>query len=290
MWSAYCRAVCYFSPDEFAKTFNENFVDSNNLSHLVNTFVCDIKDNMNDDYYDVIFVSEIEEAVKSLNLSKAYDYKCLTVEHIVNVHPAVYMVLKYLFSAILHHGVVPNDFGLSLIMPTVKNKSKPAADILNYRLINIMPLVTKIFEKCLISRLDLFFKFHDNQYGFVLNGGCDKALFAVHGEVSNFRQGLLGIQIMLDTCICVADQFGLVFSFTKSYCGFFYKSVAGLPKKIMMYGRYLDWSSELLYLRIFFKCGAKMSVNAASRISKFIGTICSVLRDKMVGFEDLCFS
>ena len=45
---------------------------------------------------------------------------------------------------------------------------------------------------------------------------------------------------MLDTCIRVADQFGLVFSSTKSCCGLFSKSVAGLPKNIIMYGRYLD--------------------------------------------------
>ena len=46
---------------------------------------------MNDDYSDVISVSEIEETVKSLNLSKTY-FNCLTVEHIANAHRAVYMV------------------------------------------------------------------------------------------------------------------------------------------------------------------------------------------------------
>ena len=104
-----------FSPDEFAKSFNDNVIDSNNLSHLVDIFVCDIKENMNDDYYDVISVSEIDEAVKSLKLSKAYDYNCLTVEHVVNAHPALCVALKYLFNAILQYGVVSNDFGLSLI-------------------------------------------------------------------------------------------------------------------------------------------------------------------------------
>ena len=160
-----------FSFDEFAKSFNNNFADSNNLSNLVDTFVSDIKDNMNDDYYDVISVSEIEEAVKSLNLSKVYDYNCLTVEHIINVHHAVYMVLMYLFNAVQHHGVVSNDFGLSLIMPTVKNKSKFAADILNYRPNSTILVAIKFFEKCLVSKLDPFLKFHDKQFGFVLNGG-----------------------------------------------------------------------------------------------------------------------
>ena len=187
---SYCGAVRYFFlPNEFAKSFNEIFVDSNNLSHLVNIFARDIKDNMNDDFYDVMSVSEIEEAVKSLNLSKAYDNNCLTVELIVNANPVVglYMVLKYLFNTNLHQKVVPNDFGLSLIMPTVKNKSKSVADILNYRPISIMPVLTKIFEKFFVFRLDPFFKFHDNQYYFVINGGCNKALFAFYGVVSNLR-------------------------------------------------------------------------------------------------------
>ena len=46
-------------------------------------------------------------------------------------------------------------------MPSVKNKSKSAVDILNYRPISIMPVVTKIIEKCLVSRLYPFFKYHD---------------------------------------------------------------------------------------------------------------------------------
>ena len=42
----------------------------------------------------------------------------------------------------------------------------------------------------------------------------------------------LSIQIMLNICIRVADQFGLAFSSTKSCCGFFGKKFAGLPKKL----------------------------------------------------------
>ena len=87
----------FFLSDEFAKSFKDNFVDCNSLSNLVDAFACDIKDTMNDDYCDVSSVSEV---VKSLNLSKAYDYNFLTVEHIVSAHPAVYMVLKYLLNAI----------------------------------------------------------------------------------------------------------------------------------------------------------------------------------------------
>ena len=46
----------------------------------------------------------------------------------------------------------------------------------------------------------------------------------------------------------------------------------------------------MLYLGVVFKSGVKISINVASRISKFMGTICSVLRVKMVGFEDLYVS
>ena len=46
MWSTRNLIVeqyAIFAPDEFAKSFNDNFVDSNNLSNLVDTFACDIK-------------------------------------------------------------------------------------------------------------------------------------------------------------------------------------------------------------------------------------------------------
>ena len=50
-----------------------------------------------------------------------------------------------------------------------------------------MPVISKIFEKCIDNIIELYFKFSDNQYGFVNCGGCGKALFTFRHIVNYFR-------------------------------------------------------------------------------------------------------
>ena len=44
----------------------------------------------------------------------------------------------------------------------------------------IIPLVAKVFEACLCVKLQDKFKFHDHQFGFVDEVGCEKATCAFH--------------------------------------------------------------------------------------------------------------
>jgi hypothetical protein len=66
----------------------------------------------------------------------------------------------------------------SLVIPTIRNTSKSVNDVTNYRLISNMPVMIKVYERSIANVIEPFFKFHDNQFGFVSNGGCAKALFA----------------------------------------------------------------------------------------------------------------
>ena len=50
-----------------------------------------------------------------------------------------------------------------------------------------MPVISKIFEKCITNIIESYFKFSDNQYGFVNNGGCGKAVFTFRQVVNYFR-------------------------------------------------------------------------------------------------------
>ena len=77
--------------------------------------------------------------------------------------------------------------GLSIVLPILKNEAKSTNDITNYRHISIMPVKSKIFEKCIANIIEPYFKFSDSQYGFVNNGGCGKALFIFRHVVNYFR-------------------------------------------------------------------------------------------------------
>ena len=131
-------------------------------------------------------VENIRKAVNDLSLSVALDCEKLCITHLLHAHPAVISCLSRLYKAIVIHEYVPERFGLSVINPIVKNSMKSVNDISNYRPISIMPIISKVFEKCIDYVLEPYFVFHDNQFGFVSNGGCGRALFAFKNVVDYF--------------------------------------------------------------------------------------------------------
>ena len=59
-------------------------------------------------------------------------------------------------------------------------------DVNNFRPITIIPILSKLFESCLVNLYVPYLGTHYNQFGFVEYGGCDKALFAVKFVISYF--------------------------------------------------------------------------------------------------------
>ena len=131
-------------------------------------------------------VDIVEKAVHDLNISKTLDCERLCIAHVLYAHPAIFACLNVLYNTMILHGYVPERMGLSIVIPTLKNVKKSTNDITNYRPISIMPIVGKIFEKCMAGIIEPQFTFHDNQFGFVNNGGCGKALFAFKNIVNYF--------------------------------------------------------------------------------------------------------
>ena len=76
-------------------------------------------------------------------------------------------------------GVCPRAFDDNVIIPVIKDIKRSVNDPSNYCLINIFPIIAKVFESYLNSKLEKYFNFHDNQFDFVKNGGYNKAVFTV---------------------------------------------------------------------------------------------------------------
>ena len=103
-------------------------------------------------------VFDIENATKRLNLSNTLDCDLLNARHILYAHPSIYVLLKLLYHNLLLLGIVPERFGHSVITPVIKSYNKSFDDSSNYRPINIVPIVAKIFESVLVSYIDKYNK------------------------------------------------------------------------------------------------------------------------------------
>ena len=87
----------------------------------------------------------------------------------------------------IEFGVVPHNFGVSVITPVVKNTSSLLHDVNNYRLLAIISGISKAFESLINLHFGQLFTYHKNQFGFSVGGGCNKATFAFNNTVKYFR-------------------------------------------------------------------------------------------------------
>jgi len=91
-------------------------------------------------------------AVCKLNKGKAPGCDGIMLEHVLHCHPIIYTILGKLFNRMIITGYVPVQFGQGIMIPIPKgDKTCSEYDIGNFRGITISPLISKIFEHCLME-------------------------------------------------------------------------------------------------------------------------------------------
>ena len=118
---------------------------------------------------------------------KAAGVDGLMVEHIKNAHPILLVVLKKLFNLMIFSGYVPLAFGSGLIIPIPKRAIySRLASIHDFRGITLSPVLSKIFEHCLLLLFQDSLFTSELQFGFKKGRGCRDALFIVNETVNHF--------------------------------------------------------------------------------------------------------
>ena len=140
-----------------------------------------------EDEFDVELVDRI---ISELKRGKAAGLDSLTAEHLQFSHPIVRSILAKLFNAILLIGHVPISFGCSYTVPLIKVDGHARAVSCNdFRGISISPVVSKVFEHCILYRYNRFLVTADNQFGFKSGLGCLDAINTVRYIVDRHIKG-----------------------------------------------------------------------------------------------------
>jgi len=132
--------------------------------------------------YDLNFdVDLISHVILDLKRGKAADIYSLTAEHLLYSHPILSLILTKLFRLIVLCRYIPTGFKHSYIVPIPKLRDSrmKAVTCDDFRGIAISPILSKIFEYCLLDRLKYVFSSADNQFGFKKGIGCTHAIFTV---------------------------------------------------------------------------------------------------------------
>ncbi len=147
---------CYFeklyTPVEDEK-FDENF------RKYVERKVCeyDIDSNL---YYDDIMgtgfsISEIKKAVSELKNKKAPGWDNVSAEHVKYGGDLLHRCLLRIFNIITEKEFIPTHFKIGLLVPIPKG-DKDKSDQDNYRGLTLLPVISKIYEKCISNRFKIW--------------------------------------------------------------------------------------------------------------------------------------
>jgi len=122
---------------------------------------------------------------------KAPDIDGLSAEHLYFCHPSISTILANLFQLMLLLSFIPAVFRYNYIVPIPKPKEYHSISLTcnDFRAIAISPIISKVFENCIIDRFGSFFTTSDNQFGFKKGLGCNYAIRAVRNIVDGYIKG-----------------------------------------------------------------------------------------------------
>jgi len=131
-FSSYQLNSSYFNSTQFDDCFK--CVQSLMMSELLNIPA--------QSYPSLFDVSDVEKALSCLKFGKAGGFDGFTKESIAYCHPVILIQLEILYNLICIHGSVPDDFGIGIVVPVVKDRLGNLCVSDNYRPVTLSPFVS----------------------------------------------------------------------------------------------------------------------------------------------------
>lgn len=189
-------------PTDIATAFNKYYIGASNtgstkaLKHnpksatLANTI-----------YLEPMTVEEVKKEIMSLNNTAAEGYDNISTKIIKVCVTKLAPIVTYLINLSFAAGVFPDKLKLSLVKPLYKKGDKE--NPVNYRPITLIPILSKVFEKCMLKRLMNFCtKFNiikKEQFGFQKEKSTTLAIFnLINNILTNLNKDYLTTGLFID--------------------------------------------------------------------------------------------
>ena len=188
-----CNNSVVSDSKEIAESFNDYFKDVGHKLGSMNRNVTNINctSYLNSNfphtaYFLPITEKEIINNALSFKNGKAPGFDSIDCSVVKKVIHVICKPLCNIFNSCIEQGVVPVDLKIAKIIPI--HKKGPKDIFSNYRPISLLPLFSKIFEKCIYTRLHGFLDKHsilyNKQFGFRARYSTDHALLDFLIQVS----------------------------------------------------------------------------------------------------------
>ena len=155
-----CNDTVINDTHEICQAFNNYFVNIGETlpSTFQQTDRTDFYDfisyNERTAYFKPITSAEIIDIVKCFKNNTSLGYDDVNIKVVKRVIYAISSHLCAIFNQAIEQGTFPDDMKIARVTPVFKNDSPELLS--NYRPILVLPVFSKIFEKCIYSRLSNF--------------------------------------------------------------------------------------------------------------------------------------
>ena len=152
-------------------------------------------------HFKPVTVNEVFKHLKGLSRNKASGVDNLPPGFLKDIAIVLAKPLCRVINLSLSTGIVPMDFKIGIITPIYKNG--PKQEMVNYRPITVLPVCSKILEKCIHNQLMCFLEenklFTENQFGFRSRRNTEHAATLFTDAIrSNMNEGRSTGAIFID--------------------------------------------------------------------------------------------
>ena len=202
--------------------FNDYFV---NVGYNLNTKFISRKNNhvgkyivknIKSAFFTPISPNEIVEVVKSFKSNTSSGYDDIDMKVVKKIIDNICHPLSVVLNKCLNNGVFPDKLKIARVIPVFKSGSQEVLS--NYRPISVLPIFSKVFEKCIYNRLLSFINkcniLTSHQYGFRKGHSTSHALINFIRNVTNAidnEEVMLGIFLDLSKAFDTLDHDILIY-------------------------------------------------------------------------------
>ncbi len=149
--------------------------------------VCDSFTNLCFSQRMYVTVDEVLELIQKLPNGKSAGKDGLNSESLKYADVLISVLLSICFTCMFKHSYMPPALLESIIVPLVKNRCGDLSDKNNYRPIALSSIISKIFEKVILHRLEEYLWTTDNQFGFKSGHSTDQCVYALTEFIEYFK-------------------------------------------------------------------------------------------------------
>ena len=214
--------TCVTEEKKISDLFNDYFV---NVGYNLNTKFVTRKNNhvgkyivknIKTAFFAAIYPEEISKSVKNFKSNTSSGYDDIDIKIVKKVINYICKPLSAIFSKCIDCGVFPDQLKIARVIPVFKSGSQEI--LTNYRPISVLPIFSKVFEKCIYNRLLSFINecniLTSNQYGFREGHSTSHALINFIRNVTNAidnEEAMLGIFLDLSKAFDTLDHDILIY-------------------------------------------------------------------------------